>query len=105
MPALLFANRPERCPYGHSLAPSMPQKISWMPCICGPAREAERQGRGDGPRLSAARTMLGVLGPRTSTHYRNCQAGLGASKQPPTPFRYNVRVLVATWILAVTTAI
>ena len=40
MPALLFAYRPERCPYGHSLAPGMPQKISWLPRICDPAREA-----------------------------------------------------------------
>lgn len=48
MPALLFPNKPERCPHGHSLAPGMPQKISWLPCICEPAREAERQGRGMG---------------------------------------------------------
>jgi hypothetical protein len=48
MPALLFANKPGRRPYGHSLAPGMPQKISWLPCICEPAREAERQGRGMG---------------------------------------------------------
>jgi len=26
----------------------MPQKISWMPCICEPAREAESEGRGMG---------------------------------------------------------
>jgi hypothetical protein len=26
----------------------MPQTISWMPCICEPAREAGRQGRGMG---------------------------------------------------------
>ena len=48
MPVPLFAHKPGRCPYGHSLAPGMPQKISWMPCICEPAREAERQGRGTG---------------------------------------------------------
>jgi hypothetical protein len=48
MPVPLFAYKPERCPYGHSLAPGMPQKISWMPCICEPAREAERQSRGMG---------------------------------------------------------
>ena len=48
MPVPLFAHKPERCPYGHSLAPGMPQKISWMPCICEPAREAGRQGRGMG---------------------------------------------------------
>ena len=48
MSALLFAHKPEQCPYGHSLARGMPQKISWMPCICEPAREAENQGRGMG---------------------------------------------------------
>jgi len=48
MPALLFANKPERCPYGHSLATGTPQKISWLPCICGPAREAAERGRGMG---------------------------------------------------------
>ena len=26
----------------------MPQKVSWMPCICEPAREAESCGRGMG---------------------------------------------------------
>jgi len=26
----------------------MTQKISWMPCICGPAREAAEHGRGVG---------------------------------------------------------
>jgi hypothetical protein len=26
----------------------MPQKVSWMPCICGPAREAAEHGRGMG---------------------------------------------------------
>ncbi len=48
MPVPLFAHKPEQCPYGHSLTPGMPQKISWMPCICEPAREAERQSRGMG---------------------------------------------------------
>ena len=46
MPALLFANKSGHCPYGHSLAHGMPQKISWMPCICAPAREAGSTGRG-----------------------------------------------------------
>ena len=36
MPVPLFAHKPERCPHGNSLAPGMPQKISWLPCICGP---------------------------------------------------------------------
>ena len=48
MPAPLFANKPEQCPYGHSLAPGMPQKISWLPCICDPAREAAEHGLGMG---------------------------------------------------------
>jgi hypothetical protein len=48
MPAPLFARKPEYCPYGHSLAPGMPQKISWLPCMCEPAREAGSQGRGLG---------------------------------------------------------
>ena len=48
MPVLLFSRKPDRCPYGHSLAPGMPQKISWMPCVCEPAREAGSQGRGMG---------------------------------------------------------
>ena len=48
MPVPLFANRPQRCPYGHSLTPGMPQKISWLPCICTPASEAAQHGRGMG---------------------------------------------------------
>jgi hypothetical protein len=48
MPAPLFARKPGYCPYGHSLAPGMPQKISWLPCMCEPAREAGSQGRGLG---------------------------------------------------------
>jgi len=48
MPAPLFAHKREHCPYGHSLAPGMPQKMSWMPCICDPAREAAEHGRGMG---------------------------------------------------------
>lgn len=48
MPAPLFANKPEQCPFGHSLSPGMPQKISWKPCICAPARAAAERGRGMG---------------------------------------------------------
>jgi hypothetical protein len=44
----MFSNKPECCPYGHSLAAGMPQNISWLPCVCEPAREAERRGRGAG---------------------------------------------------------
>ena len=48
MLALLCNHKSARCPNGHSLARGMPQKISWMPCICGPAREATEHGRGMG---------------------------------------------------------
>ena len=48
MSASLFIHKPEYCPYGHSLAPGMPQKVSLLPCMCAPAREAGRQGRGLG---------------------------------------------------------
>jgi hypothetical protein len=48
MPVRLFLNKPDYCPYGHSLAPGMPQKVSWLPCMCGPALEAAEQGRGQG---------------------------------------------------------
>lgn len=44
----LFVNKPGICPYGHSLSLGMPQKVSWLPCMCGPAREAGEQGRGLG---------------------------------------------------------
>ena len=49
MSVSLFIRKPERCPYGHSLACGKPQKVSWMPCICTPAREAAAEhGRGMG---------------------------------------------------------
>ena len=48
MPASLFEHRPQRCPFGHSLALGMPQRVSWMPCICVPARDAAERGRGMG---------------------------------------------------------
>jgi hypothetical protein len=48
MPASLFARKPERCPFRHSLARGKPQKISWMPCLCGPAQENAEHGRGMG---------------------------------------------------------
>jgi len=67
MPAPLFANKPERCPYGHSLAPGMPQKISWLPCICDPAREAAERGRGMGHVWVSCRTCHDQL--RQTTFY------------------------------------
>ena len=48
MPVSLFEHRPEQCPFGHSVAPGMPQRVGWMPCICAPAREAAERGRGMG---------------------------------------------------------
>jgi hypothetical protein len=48
MPVSLFEHRPEQCPFGHSVAPGMPQRIGWMPCICAPAREAAERDRGMG---------------------------------------------------------
>jgi hypothetical protein len=41
----LLARKPERCPFGHSLARGKPQQISWMPCICGPAQERAGHGQ------------------------------------------------------------
>ena len=46
MPVPLFDHRPERCPFGHSLARGMPQRVGWKPCICTPAREASERGLG-----------------------------------------------------------
>jgi len=48
MPVPLFANRPERCPFGHSLARGKPQRIGWKPCLCDPARENAERGWGMG---------------------------------------------------------
>jgi hypothetical protein len=48
MPVLLFAHRPQRCPFGHSLAVGSPQLVGWQPCICASALEADREGRGMG---------------------------------------------------------
>jgi hypothetical protein len=48
MPAPLFARKPERYPFGHSLARGKPQKISWILRICGPAQETAEHGQGMG---------------------------------------------------------
>ena len=48
MPVPLFANRPARCPFGHSVALGMPQRVGWQPCLCAPARESAGRGRGMG---------------------------------------------------------
>jgi hypothetical protein len=47
MPVSLFENKPQRCPFGQQLLPGKCQ-VSWMPCICAPAREAAMRGRGMG---------------------------------------------------------
>ena len=44
----LFANRPERCPFGHSLTRGMPQRVGWKPCLCSGAQEGAERGRGMG---------------------------------------------------------
>ena len=44
----LFANRPARCPFGHSLAKGTPQRVGWQPCLCTPAREGAERGLGMG---------------------------------------------------------
>jgi hypothetical protein len=43
----IFEHKPERCPFGHLLWPGM-ARVSWKPCICGPARERAEHGRGMG---------------------------------------------------------
>jgi hypothetical protein len=47
MSVSLFENKPERCPYGHRLFPGGCQ-VSWKPCVCPPAQEANERGRGMG---------------------------------------------------------
>jgi len=48
MPVPLFAHRPERCPFGHSLALGKPQRVGWTPCLCASAREAAGNSLGMG---------------------------------------------------------
>jgi hypothetical protein len=55
MPVPLFDNRPERCPFGHDLGPGRVQ-VGWSPCICEPAKEAVRRGRGMGHLRLSCRT-------------------------------------------------
>jgi hypothetical protein len=43
----LFEHKPEVCPYGHQLGPGR-IGVSWTPCICEPAKEADSRGRGMG---------------------------------------------------------
>ncbi len=47
MPASLFENKPESCPFGHQLW-SGKAPVSWTPCLCQPTREAAGRGRGMG---------------------------------------------------------
>jgi hypothetical protein len=68
--ALLFAHKPERCPYGHSLARGMPQKISWMPCICEPARKLRARAGGWATCCGAGRAAPRTTGIPGSTSRR-----------------------------------
>ena len=43
----MFDHRPRRCPLGHDVGPGY-AKVSWTPCGCGPALEANERGRGLG---------------------------------------------------------
>ena len=43
----MFDHRPRRCPLGHDVGPGQ-AKVSWTPCGCGPALEANQRGRGLG---------------------------------------------------------
>lgn len=47
VPVQLFDHRPQRCPFGHHLGPGQ-ATVSWRPCACGPAAEANERGRGMG---------------------------------------------------------
>jgi hypothetical protein len=68
MAVSLFPNKPNHCPYGHSLAPGKPQKVSWLPCMCAPAREAGEQGRGLG-HMTVWCGRCSVENQRTTTFY------------------------------------
>ena len=43
----LFEHESAACPEGHYLAPGH-VTVGWMPCACGPAREAAQRGRSMG---------------------------------------------------------
>ena len=43
----MFDHRPRRCPFGHDVGPGH-AKVSWTPCGCRPALEANERGRGLG---------------------------------------------------------
>jgi hypothetical protein len=43
----LLEHMPDTCPYGHDLGRGR-YRVSWTPCICGPAQEAAARGRGMG---------------------------------------------------------
>jgi hypothetical protein len=58
MPAPLFANKPECCPYGHSLAPVCRRKSPGCRCICDPALGSSRARPGHGSCDSPANKAL-----------------------------------------------
>ena len=78
-PQSLFKHKPQQCPFGHSLTPGRPQTIGWKPCVCTPAREAARDGRGMGHLLISCGSCHDEL--RSTTFYepphdiRHRQAG------------------------------
>ena len=47
VPVQMFDHRPRCCPLGHDVGPGR-AKVSWTPCGCGPALEANERGRGLG---------------------------------------------------------
>jgi len=47
VPVQMFDHRPRRCPFGHDVGRGH-AKVSWTPCGCGPALEANERGRGLG---------------------------------------------------------
>jgi len=43
----MFDHKPNSCPFGHQLWPGMAQ-VGWQPCLCTPAQEQDKRGRGMG---------------------------------------------------------
>jgi hypothetical protein len=82
MPVSLFGHRPEQCPFGHSVAPGMPQRVGWMPCICAPACEASERGRGMGHLWISCDTCHRNTGRPCSTS-RSTSRGVADTFQAP----------------------
>ncbi len=58
MPVPLFERKPEVCPYGHVLGRGQVH-ISWTPCICQPAREANKRGARPGAAAAELQRLRG----------------------------------------------